>query len=275
MALLAVLVLLVQDKPDARRGGFLDDVNLHDLTMHVQKVTKKTILWSEDLGLRNKRTHYVTDRPIGDDPVLLFKAYQHILQWNDLVLIRSGKEDEEVYKLATLGNGPKKPIPLVRGDLDPSERFITRAFTLQNASPRSLQLPLSQIVSLPQNLLPVEESSVILVTDYDSNIRRIEEIIKILDVKKPDLEIKVVPLKFASATKVEEKMRALVQTLLTRSAGPRGVPLPQGAGEPATVVSDERINAVILLAEPARMVQLEDLVRRLDAACGPIRWTRS
>src|SRR6185295_3271569 len=187
-ALLAILLLFPQEKPETRRGGFLDDVNLHDLTMHVQKVTQKTILWSEELGLRGKRTHYVTDRPIGDDPVLLFKAYQHILQWNDLVLVRAEKENEEIYKITTLAVGLKKPIPLVREPTDPSERFITRVFTLQNASPRALWQTLAPMVSIAQNILPVEESGALIITDYESNLRRLEEILKIVDVKKPDLE---------------------------------------------------------------------------------------
>src|SRR4030095_12422867 len=102
-----------QDKPADRRGGTLEDVNLHDLTLHVQKVTGKTLLWTDELGLKSKRAHYVTNHPIGDDPVLLFKAYQHILQWNDLVLIRAGNEGEEVYKPRTLGNGRSKRILLV------------------------------------------------------------------------------------------------------------------------------------------------------------------
>jgi len=264
-ALLAVLLLLVQDKPEARSGGFLDDVNLHDLTMHVQKVTKKTILWSEDLGLRTKRTHYVTDRPIGDDPALLFKAYQHILQWNDLLLVRAGKEEEEVYKITTLAVGMKKPIPLVREPADSSERFITRVFSLQNASPRAIWQTLGPMVSNPQNILPVEESGALIITDYESNLRRLEEILKIVDVKKPDLEMKMIPLKHAAAGKVEEKMKSLVQTLLTRSTGPRNAPMAPGGGEPATVVSDERTNSIILLAEPGRLAQLEDIARRLDA----------
>src|SRR5688572_22246977 len=126
------LALAAQDKPADRRGSTLEDVNLHDLTLHVQKVTRKTILWTEDLGLRNKRVHYVTDRPIGDDPVLLFKAYQHILQWNDLLLVPAGKEGEEVYKLSLAATGMKRPIPVVRAGTDPTERFITRIFPLQH-----------------------------------------------------------------------------------------------------------------------------------------------
>jgi len=261
-----VLALAVQDKPADRRGGTLEDVNLHDLTLHVQKVTGKTILWTDDLGLRAKRIHYVTDRPIGDDAVLLFRAYQHILQWNDLLLVPAGKEGEEVYKLSLATAGLKRPIPVVRAGTDPSERFITRIFPLQHASPRALWPILSTLASSVQNVQPVEESGVLLVTDYDSNLRRLEEIIKILDVKKPDLEMKMIPLKHASAARVEEKMNALVQTLITRSPVGRGVPVAGNPGaEPAKVVSDDRTNSIILLAEPGRLAQLEDIARRLDA----------
>ena len=35
-------------------GGILQDVNLHDLTLAVQRITGKTLLWTEDLGLRRQ-----------------------------------------------------------------------------------------------------------------------------------------------------------------------------------------------------------------------------
>ena len=76
---------LAQQQPppkadDAKKmGGILQDVNLHDLTVAVQRITKKTILWTEDLGLRNKRVHFVSDKPVADDPEVMWKAYQSIL----------------------------------------------------------------------------------------------------------------------------------------------------------------------------------------------------
>src|SRR5215203_873694 len=75
-----------------KMGGVLQDVNLHDLTIAVQRITKKTILWTEDLGLRNKRVHFVSDKPVADDPEVLWKAYQSILQVSDLTLNSIGKE---------------------------------------------------------------------------------------------------------------------------------------------------------------------------------------
>src|SRR5262245_23605709 len=99
-------VTAAQEKPAAagqdkekKLGGILQDVNLHDLTVAVQRMTKKTILWTEDLGLRNKRIHLVSDKPIADDPDALFKAYQSILQVSQLALVPVGKEGEEIYKI--------------------------------------------------------------------------------------------------------------------------------------------------------------------------------
>jgi len=268
---MASFLLLVaawqQDPPakDGKRGGILQDVNLHDLTVHVQKVCGKTIFWADEIGLRAKRAHFATDRPIGEDPVLLFEAYRLILRVNQLVLVPAGKEGDEGYKIVPLPVSKSEPVPIVRGALDPNERFVTRLFTLQYASPRSVYAVLASLASVPQNVVAVEEAGVVIATDFESNLRRLEEIVKALDVKRPDLEMKLVPLKNASAAKVEEKMKPLVQTLVGRPTAARG-PIPGvPGGEPTVVVADERTNSVILLAEPGRLLQLEDIARRLDA----------
>src|SRR6185503_12112238 len=101
LSVLTASMLTAQDKKDDNKkiGGVLQDVNLHDLTVAVQRITKKTILWTEDLGLRNKRVHFVSDKPIADDPEVLWKAYQSILQVSDITLNSIGKEGEEIYKL--------------------------------------------------------------------------------------------------------------------------------------------------------------------------------
>jgi hypothetical protein len=106
-----------QDKKDdaKKMGGVLQDVNLHDLTIAVQKITKKTILWTEDLGLRNKRVHFVSDKPIADDPEVLWKAYLSILQVTDLTLNSIGKEGEEIYKLKPAPIAGKGNVPVQNG----------------------------------------------------------------------------------------------------------------------------------------------------------------
>src|SRR5262245_44209900 len=274
VALLTCLMgslLPAQDKrpDDAKKmGGVLQDVNLHDLTVAVQRITKKTILWTEDLGLRNKRVHFVSDKPVADDPEVMWKAYQSILQVSDLALSAIGKEGEEIYKLAPAPVQGKKNVPVQKTDIvQPEDRFVTRIFQLQFVSPRDVQAALINMASFPQNVLSIESAGLLIATDFDYNIKRFEDIIKIMDVKKPDIELKLIPLKNAIATEVEQMMGGLVQTLIGRQSQPRvpGVPgVPSGA-ESVKVVADKRTNSVVLLAEPNRLPQLEEIVKRLDA----------
>jgi general secretion pathway protein D len=252
-----------------KTGGILQDVNLHDLTIAVQKITKKTILWTEDLGLKNKRVHFVSDRPVADDPVVLWKAYQSILQVTDFSLVPVGKAGDEIFKLVAAPTASKKAVPVERGDFVPEDRFVTRLFSLQYVQPREVQGALINMASFPQNIMPIDSAGLLLVTDYDYNIRRFEEIIRAMDVKKPDVELKFIPLRNAIATEVEQMMNGLVQTLIGRPGVPRagvaGAPgVPGGGAESVKVVADKRTNAVVLMAEPNRLPQLEEIVRRLD-----------
>jgi general secretion pathway protein D len=273
---LAASMLFAQEKKAAdqdpkKLGGVLQDVNLHDLTIAVQRITKKTILWTEDLGLRNKRVHFVSDRPIADDPEVLWKAYMSILQATELTLNSIGKEGEEIYKLKPSTVAGKGNVPVQKGDVvQPEDRFVTRIFQLQFVSPRDVQAALINMASFPQNVLSIESAGLLIATDFDYNIKRFEDIIHIMDVKKPDIELKLIPLRNAIATDIEQMMAGLVQTLIGRSAGPRGptvpgVPQTLGGQESVKVVADKRTNSVVLLAEPNRLPQLEEVVKRLDA----------
>lgn len=252
-----------------KTGGVLQDVNLHDLTLAVQKITKKTFLWTEDLGLRNKRVHLVSDRPVADNPDALFKAYQSILQVSDLGLVPAGAEGEEIYKIAAAPILLKKPVPVQKdGTVALEDRYVTRLFALQYVSPRDVQAALINMASFPQNILAIESAGILVATDNDYNIRRFEDIIKVMDTKKPDIEIKLMPLKNAIASDVEQMMNGLVQTLIGRQAAGRapGAGIPGAPGsESVKVVADKRTNSVVLLAEPNRLPQLEDIVKRLDA----------
>lgn len=264
--------VLAQEKDGEKKGGSgvdLKDVNLHDLTLVVQRITKKTFLWTEDLNLRQKRVHFVSDKPVVDNPEVLFKAYQSILQVADLMLYPAGKEGEEIYKLSLTQQGFKRPVPIRREEKDPEDRFVTRIFSLQYVSPREVQAALLNMASFPQAILSIETAGLLLMTDYDYNIRRFEEIIKAMDVKKPDIELKLIPLKNAIATEVEQMINGLVQTLVQRAMQvrvPGAIPGAAGGGsESVKVVADKRTNSVVLLAEPVRMAQIEEIVRRLDS----------
>jgi general secretion pathway protein D len=253
---------------DKKLGGVLQDVNLHDLTVAVQRITKKTLLWTEDLNLRNKRVHFVSDKPLADNPDVLFKAYQSILQVSEFALVPVGEKGEEIYKIKLSSVVGKSGGPdLQRAPIaQPEDRFVTRIFSLQYVQPRNVQAALINLATYPQNVLAIDDAGIIIASDFDHNIRRFEEIVRTLDVKKPDIELKLIPLKFAIAQDVAQMMTDLVKTLVARPTQPRVVGVPGVAGQEAVqVVADKRTNAIILMAEPNRLPQLEEIVRRLDS----------
>jgi general secretion pathway protein D len=264
-----------QARPEDKKVTATDlrDVDLHNLTIAVQKITKKTFLWAEDaqLGLRNKRVHFVSDRPVIDDPETFFKVFQSILNTWDLTLIPGGKPGEEVYKIVLANTSPKKAVPFRRDDTEPEERVVTQVFTLQYARPRDVHPALLGMSTLQNGVVVIDDAGLIIATDYEPNIKRFAEIIRAVDVKKPDVEMKLVTLKNAIATDVEKMLGDLAKVLLSRPvAGGRTVApvagMPGAAGqEPVMVVADRRTNSVILMAEPHRLPQLEDVVKRLDS----------
>lgn len=67
----------------------LADIDLHTLSVAVGRVTGKTILWTEDLGLGKRRASLVSDLPLKDRPEILFRAYQAVLQVHGLVLVEA------------------------------------------------------------------------------------------------------------------------------------------------------------------------------------------
>jgi general secretion pathway protein D len=262
-AILAAGAQARQDEKDL--GALLQDVNLHDLTLAVRRITKKAILWTEEMSLRGRRVHLSLERP-PSDPEAVFRLYRHILQANDFVLIPSGPEGEEVFRVVRADTARGKAVPFARAEGEPEDRFVTRIFTLRHASVRSVQVALTSLAAAPQNVVPVDEAGVLIVVDYDSNIRRLEEIVRALDVKKPDIEMRVVPLRRALASRIEAMLNTLARTLVSRPTAGRIAGMPGAAGqEPVQVAADDRTNSVVLLAEPGRLDQLEEIVRRLDA----------
>ena len=87
-----------QGPGDKREGTELRDVTLLDLTSVVQRVTKKTFVWSEEMALQNRRVHFVSDKPVLNDPDLLWKAYQSILEVSGLTVCPQG---HDVYTIVS------------------------------------------------------------------------------------------------------------------------------------------------------------------------------
>lgn len=144
----------------------------------------------------------------------------------------------------------------VRGD-----QVITHVFRLRYESATNLMQVVRPLVPPNNPVVAYAGSNALVVTDYADNLRRIEKIIKAIDVEKA-AETQVISLKHAIAT----DMAALVVRLNEQQARSGQPPDPN---DNVTVVADPVTNSLIVRSKsPGQMNTIRRLVENLDRA-GP------
>jgi len=142
----------------------------------------------------------------------------------------------------------------------PDDRIITQIKPLAYAD--SQEIRKCSPPSSPKEgvVVAYEPTDILIITDYQSNIQRVLRIIDELDVQLQESVITVMSLQYASAEKLAEKILKLVETKQRAGRG-------RAAGAPQLkIVPEERINALIVLADRQATQMIEGLVKTLDQA---------
>jgi general secretion pathway protein D len=137
------------------------------------------------------------------------------------------------------------------------DQIITRVFHLNFESAANVVNLLRPLISPNNTINALPGNNSILVTDYASNIERIEKIIQSID-NPTSTKVETIALKNAQAVKVV----ALVNRALETSVPPGGDPMSK-----PTVLADPRTNSLIIRGgNVERLAQIRRLVATLDAS---------
>lgn len=130
----------------------------------------------------------------------------------------------------------------------------TQVFRLQHESAAQLVAVLRPLISPSNSITAYPGNNTLVVTDYASNLQRIEKIIESVD-RPTDTDSVMIPLRYASALDVAQT----INRLLTE---------PAQAADPTsrfTIAADARSNSVLARAgDPARLRRVRELVAMLD-----------
>ncbi len=131
----------------------------------------------------------------------------------------------------------------------------TQVFKLQHESAAQLVAVLRPLISPNNSITAYPGNNTLVVTDYASNLQRIEKIVQSID-QPTDGDSVMIPLQHASAVDVAQT----VSRLLTE---------PAQAGDSTgrfTVAADARSNSILARAgDPARLRRVRELVAMLDS----------
>ena len=130
----------------------------------------------------------------------------------------------------------------------------TQVFRLQHESATQLVPVLRPLIAANNSVTANQSSNTLVVTDYASNLQRIEKIIASID-QPADSDSIIIPLKYASALDVTQTISRLLA-----DQGPATDPTNR-----FTVAADARSNSLLARAgDPSRLRRVRELVAMLD-----------
>lgn len=258
LALLGLSAPLAQSAQAATKAP--DEVTLNFVNADIDGVVKAV---SEMTGKnfvldpRVKGTiNIVSAKPVSK--ALAYEVFLSALRLQGYAAVEDGgivkilpEGDAKLHQSPTLG-----PLDKARGDID---RIQTQVFALKYQSAAQM-VPILRPLIAPNNTITASQNgNTLVITDYASNLQRLEKIIDAIDQPSGSEPI-IIPLKYASALDVAQTVnRLFAETGQT----------PGAAADPSQrliVIADARSNSLLArsIGDPTRLARLRQFVALLD-----------
>ncbi|HEU5217950.1 MAG TPA: secretin N-terminal domain-containing protein, partial [Gemmatimonadales bacterium] len=237
-------------------------------------------------GARGRKVTVQTVGKISSDEV--FPVLLTILDVNGLAAVRSGS----LYRIIPREGAPQTPVRTVvgreAGPLASSDEVLTQIVPLEFINAQDAVNLLRPFVPPQGAIAAHQETNLLIITDTATNIRRLLDMLKLVDVEVALSDLKIIPLKYADA---QELAQLLVQLFASGRLGgpPTGVlpsalvpPSPTMPGAPPAaprppspmgevpgrdfplVVAERRSNSLVVHARKRDWETIRRLVEKLD-----------
>ena len=144
------------------------------------------------------------------------------------------------------------------------EKLVTRVYVLKYESAAQL-VPVLRPLIAPNNIVVAyPNNNTLVVTDYASNLRRIEQIVNAIDQPGKGAPV-IIPVKRASAIELAQTINRLLQDGAVVATG------STDASQRFVVLADARTNSLLVRTEnQERLDRVRDLVEKLDVETGTL-----
>ncbi|MBE0505867.1 MAG: type II secretion system secretin GspD [Marinospirillum sp.] len=247
--LLWLLALPVQAQGQAQQERFsvnVQDVDLAEFIDSVGRITNRTFL--VDPRVRGRVT-IRSQRQLSAEEV--YQVFLSQLRVNGFAVVEL---DEHNARIVPEQTARLEPIP-VEGHLPPNsdgkDLLATRVIPLRNSDAAQLVNILTPLMDRRIGVIThYAPTNLLILTDWGTNLERLHALVQRIDQQSSD-NLLLLPLTHASATEMEKLL-----TQLLRREG-RG-------GQPPQIMSDNRLNLLVIRADAATRRELERLVADLD-----------
>jgi general secretion pathway protein D len=247
----------------AKPGGHLVKFNLQDadlaeLVNHISGLTGRRFIYGA-------KVRQIKATVVAPEPVTLDEAYQaflSILEANGMTVVPHGR----FMKIIDSAGVAMQPTPIVaRGEPVPAaDRYITRLYRLENASPDELLPILTKFKSKDGDITPYAPGRLLIITDTATQVRRLIRIVEEVDVGGSGQKMWIEPVRHGSAADMAKRLNELFE-MGTAPAAPGQPPGPAKGGSGLTrVVADDTSNALIVVGTEDAYLRMFELLKIID-----------
>ena len=185
-----------------------------------------------------------------------YKVFESVLEVNGFATVKAG----EVIKIIPAPDARTKNVKtlLEMESADPDDRIITQLIPLKYANPDEIKKLFTPLISKNSVLLSYSPTNMLVLTDIQSNVQRLLDILRVIDVTDIGQQLTVIPIEYADATKLVQLLDEVFDTQRRKAKG--AIATEQGI----KLVADERTNTVILLASEGETERIKDLIKLID-----------
>jgi general secretion pathway protein D len=171
-----------------------------------------------------------------------------------------------VLRLTTVETGKiLKIVPIstaVRGNLRTflgskwtplTDEIITQIVPLKYVDAKSIQTTLSKIVTA-NSMVAYDKTNTLIISDSGYKVRRILDILELIDVQGQQPQVQFVPIRYADAKTINDRVSEILKA---NSAG-------GGSYGAFKLMVDERTNSVIVFGPPRTIADVQSLIKKFD-----------
>jgi general secretion pathway protein D len=242
-------------KPGMVELNFSENVDLKVLIDYVGKRTNTNFIYDQGVIQRKITINSPKAVPVSSLTTLL----ESVLRMHNLALVETEIPDtlriEPTRSLTNVSLGPDAT------DARPTQA-VTRVIELEYASANQIDSLIQPFLSATQaSIAVIEESDLLIVTDYAKNMERVERLIESLDKPRRDVSIRLVPVKHTEATELVTQVSQLMTSRSRVADGP-------GAVSNLMVQADPRTNRLAVIGEVDEVADALKLIESLDVPLG-------
>jgi general secretion pathway protein D len=237
-----------------------DGMDISMLVKFIADITKKNFIIDSNV---TGKVSVVSPRKMTIDEA--YKVFESILEVNGYTTVKTGNIIKVVKSSDAVTKGIETQTSISTSVQD---KLVTQIIQLKYADAEDIKNLITPLVSKSSSqIMSYPQSNILIVTDTVSNLKKIMDIIKVIDVKGNAQDVKILRLEHASATDLSNKLN---QILTGSAADPstraisKRMPGATGSKEPAKILPYERTNSLIVVANAQDMKDIAALITELD-----------